>query len=372
MKILIATGIFPPDIGGPALYSQKLAEEFSSRGLVVSVITYGKNFFKNNAYLISGVSRKWPFGLRQAIYFLKLLNQARKSDVILTFDSLGAGLPAVIAGKLFNKKVVIRLGGDFLWEKFVESGRGKVTMAEFYQKKLHQRFIILFRLMIFALQNTDKIVFTTEFQKGLFVSYYGLRPNKVFMIRNVFEKKNGQLLIYDNNLKTILWAGRFLKLKNLDLLLRVFKRLLVYDKNLVLELAGEGPERRTLQLTADNLQVTNNIKFLGKLSEFELKKKIINSYFCILPSLSEVSPNFALQCLALEKPIILTEETGLKEQFPGLMYADPQKEDSFFQSALRLLDANSYDNYQKFISDIHYQKTWRDLADEYLKILDPH
>ena len=158
----------------------------------------------------------------------------------------------------------------------------------------------------------------------------------------------------------------------MDLLLRVFKRLLVYDKNLVLELAGEGPERRTLQLTADNLQVTNNIKFLGKLSEFELKKKIINSYFCILPSLSEVSPNFALQCLALEKPIILTEETGLKEQFPGLMYADPQKEDSFFQSALRLLDANSYDNYQKFISDIHYQKTWRDLADEYLKILDPH
>ena len=108
----------------------------------------------------------------------------------MTFDSLGAGLPAVIAGKLFNKKVVIRLGGDFLWEKFVESGRGKVTMAEFYQKKLHQRFIILFRLIIFALQNTDKIVFTTEFQKGLFVSYYGLRPNKVFMIRNVFEKKN--------------------------------------------------------------------------------------------------------------------------------------------------------------------------------------
>jgi len=57
MKILIATGIFPPDIGGPALYSQKLAEEFSSRGLVVSVITYGKNFFKNN---LNAYSPRYP------------------------------------------------------------------------------------------------------------------------------------------------------------------------------------------------------------------------------------------------------------------------------------------------------------------------
>jgi len=31
MKILIATGIYPPDIGGPAKYAKSLAEELESR-----------------------------------------------------------------------------------------------------------------------------------------------------------------------------------------------------------------------------------------------------------------------------------------------------------------------------------------------------
>lgn len=366
-RILLATGIFPPDIGGPALYSQKLAEEFSRRGLEVRVVTYGKKFSRTDVYLVTGISRWWPFGLRQLIYLLKLLNQTRKSDVILAFDSLGAGLPAVLGGKILGKKVIIRLGGDFLWEKFIEASGEKVALTEFYEKKIYKEFSLLHRLISFTLRQAA-VVFTTKFQKDLFVPHYGLNPNKVLVRENVFVK-NSSPPVASNNSKTILWAGRFLKLKNLDFLLKVFKKLLVYDKNLVLELAGEGSERKALQLTADNLQLANNVRFLGKLNEAVLKEKIENAYFCVLPSLSEVSPNFALHCLGLNKPIILTQETGIKEQFPGLMYADPKKEDSFFTASLRLLDKNVYVNYQKFISEIYYQKTWQDLADEYLSLL---
>ena len=366
MRILIATGIFPPDIGGPALYSQKLAEEFSRKGIAVKVVTYGKACPPAG---LAGVSRWWPIGLRQLIYFLKVLARAKNSDAILAFDSLGAGLPAVLAGKILRKKVVIRLGGDFLWEKFVESGSGKVTIAEFYQKQSHQNFLLTRFLIVFTLRQASLVAFTTEFQKNLFLSHYGLNPNKISVISNVFEKGGGKPPVYGNNPKIILWAGRFLKLKNLDFLLKVFKRLLAYDQNLILELVGEGPELRNLQLITNNLKLRDNVKFIGNLSEAALKERINNSYFCILPSLSEVSPNFALHCLGLNKPIILTEETGLKEQFPGLMYAGPQKEDSFFTAALRLLDKNVYDNYQKFISDIRYSKTWQDLAEEYLNLL---
>lgn len=31
-KVVIATGIYPPDIGGPALYAKHLKEEFSKGG----------------------------------------------------------------------------------------------------------------------------------------------------------------------------------------------------------------------------------------------------------------------------------------------------------------------------------------------------
>ncbi|TSC94439.1 MAG: hypothetical protein Athens101410_783, partial [Parcubacteria group bacterium Athens1014_10] len=37
MKILIATGIFPPEIGGPATYTEKLAQELKNRGFETGV-----------------------------------------------------------------------------------------------------------------------------------------------------------------------------------------------------------------------------------------------------------------------------------------------------------------------------------------------
>ena len=47
MKLLIATGMFPPDVGGPATYSQTIAEEFSKRGHNITIVTYGDNIISN-------------------------------------------------------------------------------------------------------------------------------------------------------------------------------------------------------------------------------------------------------------------------------------------------------------------------------------
>lgn len=359
-RILLATGIFPPDIGGPALYSKKLAEEFREMGLEAPVLTYGK----------SGVSRLWPTGIRQLIYFFKLLRRAKSADAIFAFDSLGVGLPAVLAGKLTKKKVLIRLGGDFLWEKYIEQGKGRVTMEEFYQKKLQGNFSFLLRLIKFTLQNADVIAFTTEFQRDIFVPHYGLDPAKAVVVSNVFEKSLGEIAGYRENPKIILWAGRFIKLKNLEFLIKVFKRLSVHDKNLTLKLIGEGPEKRAIRNFVRLEDLSDKVEIISGLDESALLEEIKNSYFCVLPSLSEVSPNFALKCLSLNKPIVLTQETGIRKEFPGLLYADPKKEDSFFQASLRLLDHNSYENYQKLIAGIRYRKTWRELAEEYLNLLE--
>ena len=40
IKILIATGIFPPDIGGPATYADKLCQHLPALGCQVSVVSY--------------------------------------------------------------------------------------------------------------------------------------------------------------------------------------------------------------------------------------------------------------------------------------------------------------------------------------------
>lgn len=369
MKIVIATGIFPPEIGGPALYSRRLAEELSKHGMQVIVFTYGRNISKSDKYRIFSVSRLWPYGLRQLIYCLRLILNLSKVDSILALDTLGAGLPAVLVGKLFGKKVAIRMGGDFLWEKYIESGLGMVTMAEFYKKNLQTNYPVLFRLIKFVLRNSDTIIFTTQFQKDIFIPNYGLDLNRAIVISNVFEKETIGNADSDEKHKIIIWAGRFLKLKNLEFLLKVFKRLSDQNSDLYLKLIGNGPELNKLKRESKNLKVDGRILFSNQLSEEMLSDEIRKSYFCVLPSLSEVSPNFALKCLGLNKSILVTQETGMKDEFPSLMYFDPKNEESLYQMMLRLLDENTYDNYQKFISNIRPGKNWDYLAIEYLKLL---
>lgn len=368
-KIIIATGIFPPEIGGPAFYSEQLAREFSKTGHRAVVITYGKNFKKAPDYEIIGVSRCWPYGLRQVIYFFKLLFKSFGSDGILAFDSLGAGLPAMLAGKILGKKSVIRMGGDFLWEKFVDSGLGMVTMNEFYEKKIDKRSPFLKSLVAFTLRNSDIVAFTTKFQKDIFIRQYGLRSDKALIVDNIFEKGGSESFPYQDGPRIILWTGRFIKVKNLDFLIRVFGRLLKRHPDLILNLIGNGPEEDHIKSMIKERNLSDNVKISGNIGNEFLFDQIKKSYFCVLPSLSDVSPNFALRCLSFNKPIVLTQETGIRDQFPGLLYADPKNEESFFAAALELLDGDKYAKYQKLISDIRYKKTWRDLAEEYLKLL---
>ncbi|MFA7681694.1 MAG: hypothetical protein WCX61_01550, partial [Candidatus Peribacteraceae bacterium] len=61
MKVVFATGIYPPDIGGPATYVERLAGEMTKAGEEVVVITYGENEklkMKNEKWTVVRVS-KW-------------------------------------------------------------------------------------------------------------------------------------------------------------------------------------------------------------------------------------------------------------------------------------------------------------------------
>ena len=59
-NILIVTGIYPPDIGGPARYAKNLKQAFEGQGHTVGVKTYG-------------IEKYLPTGIRHFLFFLKNL-----------------------------------------------------------------------------------------------------------------------------------------------------------------------------------------------------------------------------------------------------------------------------------------------------------
>jgi hypothetical protein len=106
-SILITTGIFAPDIGGPASYAKALATRLSSQGVAVTVVAYSSVArHGDDAALPFRVRRVWtklPWGLRHALFFLRVVFAARRSDGILTLNAVSAGVPAACVSWLGMK-----------------------------------------------------------------------------------------------------------------------------------------------------------------------------------------------------------------------------------------------------------------------------
>ena len=83
MRILIATGVYPPESGGPATNTKLLEEQMPARGFSVDVLPFR-------------TVRHFPLGVRHTAYFLRLLRMARCADMLYAQDAVSVGLPAAL------------------------------------------------------------------------------------------------------------------------------------------------------------------------------------------------------------------------------------------------------------------------------------
>ena len=334
MKILICTGFFTPDVGSHVQYAKNLCSEFLSRGHAVKVAAYR-------------VERKLPTGIRHLVYFLRVVFFIFKVDTVIALDTFSVGLPAACACKIFGKKFVLRVGGDFLWESYVESTGNLITLMDFNGKisgiNLSLKHKIIFWLSSFTMRNADVVVFNSAWQKSIFKNSYGLNPEKLFVVENYCgEKLEGA----DFKEKNFFWVGRQLKLKNIELLKESFSDAKKENVDIKLELSKEIPHE-------------------------ELLKKIQSCYAVILPSISDISPNFILAAIRCGKPVILTKETGLYEKFQNIaVFIDPFNREDIKQKILFLADEKNYEEYKKRVDNFNFQHSWQEIAGEFLEIFE--
>ncbi len=327
MKILIATGIYPPQIGGPAQYAKELAEALRRAGNEVSVKTYR-------------LEHQLPTGIRHIYYFLKILPAVWRADAVIALDTFSVGLPAVATGRLLGTPVIIRTGGDFLWEGYVERTGDKVLLRQFYQtsrSKWNLKEKIIFALSGWTLRNATKLVFSTAWQRGIFTPVYNLNQAKISLINNFSGPKLPSLPPSD---KVFVAGTRPLKWKNLDTLTQAFAQI----------------ETAKLDLTTAPYQ--------------EFLEKIKTSYAIILVSLGDISPNLVLDALSLNKPVILTTETGFKELLKDtVMWVDPLDQKDIAEKVKLLLDPTVYQDYVARAAQFNYVHTWDQIASEFTQVI---
>jgi glycosyltransferase involved in cell wall biosynthesis len=330
MNILISTGIYPPEIGGPAEYAKSLKEAWEDQFHEVEVRVFSRfNFL--------------PTGLRHFAYFLYILPAMKRAERILILDTYSAAVPTLLAAKLLSKKALIRTGGDFLWEAYVERTGDMVLLRDFYSEKLSNLSMkerIIFALTRWVLRHVSAIVWSTEWQKDIFLKPYGLEKQRHFIVENYYGPK---LVSKAPTEKNFIAGTRRLKWKNLPAVQQAFVSDAV----------------RTAGATLDTSTVPHE-KFLEKLA---------SSYAVIIASLGDISPNTILDAIRFDKPFILTRENGLLPRIKDLgVIVDPRDPNDIEAKVRWLLDPENYEAKRGQLTRFTFTHTWEEMAKEYMDI----
>ncbi|SQD79774.1 glycosyltransferase [Moritella yayanosii] len=99
-----------------------------------------------------------------------------------------------------------------------------------------------------------------------------------------------------------------------DTLLQSFAKLKKEtDIQLKLEIAGDGPERRNLEILSKKLNIESSVKFLGWIHNADLHKFYKNIDVMVVPSREESFGVVAVEAGAAHLPCIVTDVGGLPE-----------------------------------------------------------
>lgn len=336
MKILICTGIYPPAVGGPAYYAQNLKNAFEQAGHKVSIRTYGR------------IERTLPPLFRHIYFFFKAGIAMFFSTYVIILDTFSVGLPALCAARLLGKKIIVRVGGDFLWESYIERTHDEVVLSRFYEtslKKCSFKERLIFLSTRFVLENASMCVFSTVWQKDIWIRAYGISEAYVCVIENEYSvSRTVDIPTNESKTKVFLWAGRDLFLKNTARLEKVFKDVSIKNSSI-------------------------SLRCLSGVSQKELFDAMTQAYAYILPSISEVSPNVVLEAIQHGLPCIVTRETGIRDRLGDIvMYIDPLNQHDITTAVLRMAEQNVHDEFLVKMRSFSYTHTYADIAREFMNL----
>jgi len=316
-RILIATGIFPPDIGGPATYGHTLAGALISRDFDVRVITYSgsKKTGSDPKLKISKVSKSLPKGIKHLWFFLKAIFLVRKSDTVLALNAVSAGFPASLAARLFKKRFVVRIAGDYAWEMAALKGKTTLLIDDF--QTLPKRGF-LHSIQVFVAGKADNVIVPSEYLKSL-VAGWGINPEKIKVIYNGVDFKPADLSKEEARTKLgihgniILSVGRLVPWKGFRMLIKAMPKLIELNQFFRLVIVGDGLERKNLEAMAKNIGLDKKINIAGKKSSQELALYMAAADVFILNSSYEGFSHQILEAMKAGVPVIVSAIRGNRE-----------------------------------------------------------
>jgi len=306
MRILLATPLLPPDIGGPATFAHSLITALPKRGVEISIAHFGK-------------VRKLPPGIRHFAYFFMLWRLSRGCDAILALDPFSVGFPAALVARLRKKTFLLRVAGDFAWEQGMNRFGVEILLDEFVRSKPKHPIVRLFAATERYVARTAKRIIVPSAYFKRVIERWGIESQKIEVIYSAVEdiKVGGRkdilrgILQFDG--KFIMSSGRLVPWKGFEALIEIVPRLLKKFPKLKLMIAGSGPDLSKLEKLIEKMKLENNVVLAGGLPREILLRYLKAADLFVLNTGYEGFSHQILEVLSVGVPVITTSVGGNTE-----------------------------------------------------------
>lgn len=295
MRLLIATPLYPPDLGGPATYARLLE---TGMPFPVVVVKFGD-------------VRWYPKVLRHIAYFIKLLWKIRSGDIVLALDPVSVGLPALCAAKLRRTPLVVKIVGDYAWEQGVQRFRITDTLDQFVRRaRVPLPVAVMRSVQTHVAKSAKKVIVPSQYLKGI-VSAWGIRPDHIEVIYNAIELEEGGSVpevVSALPKPLVVTVGRLVPWKRFDGVIHAVAAL-PHSLAPSLAIVGEGPDRTKIEALTKTRLGTRAIR-TGALSHADTLAVIHTADVFVLNSTYEGLSHVLIEALMLGKPVIATDVGG--------------------------------------------------------------
>jgi glycosyltransferase involved in cell wall biosynthesis len=237
-----------------------------------------------------------------ATHFLQSMLRPRAGILLAYSPVMGTGAAAARFLRRKSPRLVVRITSDF-W-----SSRARVLGGRRVEPRIVQA------LERFVLMQADLVLTVGPFTHNI-VRQLGVPEERILELPRPTSWHGTEVASIDQDgPPRVAVAGRLVMDKAFDVLLLGFAEIAEEFPDLVLDMAGEGPERSNLQGLAASLRIADRVRFRGWLDGDSMRSFFSGALISVLPSpLNEGLPAALLEAGLAGCALIGTDVGGVRD-----------------------------------------------------------
>jgi glycosyltransferase involved in cell wall biosynthesis len=375
LKVLLLSQFFSTTKGGGEYIFKIIAKELAQNGHKVWVITNNvkdETYEENENLKIIRISPTLEYrgGLPPTFWdnisyvinsFLKGIQIVKQEKInLIHSNNFSPSLAGSLISYLTKVPHVTTIHDIFsaydkdFWKKWTEQTN---------VSSINARLVPFFEKLMMKLK-IDGLHTVSEATKNDILKIGTNKP--IHIIPNCIEDK--KRIKIDIKKNQIFYLGRLVFYKNIEVVLKAIKLISKKHPDIKLIIAGDGPHKKSLQQTVKLLGISENVTFLGYVSNNQKLKLLAESLALVFPSTVEGFGLVILESFQQKRPVLVSDlppMSDIVENKKTGLVIDPSDEQKWADSIIQLIKnpdeantmgQNGYETLKKkYTEQIFYQ-----------------